>query len=288
MHIGKMLLLSCLLKCAPPVLTVAAALCSSSKTGGPFIFPTHNRGEAHEARRRFASCSSSSGAPPGQRLVGGEYSDLITIVNAYNAWDALGADADSSSGAGAGTAANTASSAKTGKTLFPCKFFMSPGGCRSGENCKFPHVGGNGDLNGAAAPMSRSDVNAAKRQFCVDNFLSQPVLEEMKLLREYFRRHLESIGFLYRPAPAPAPGVSGEAAGSSSGVADEVGDDIDFAAAAGGGAGESGADALRYGPDAGGEGRPGEAGEQSFGRAAHEKARVRESCRRCGISCCAL
>jgi len=199
MHIGKMLLVSCLLKCTPAVLTVAAALCSSSKTGGPFVYPTHARGEAHEARRRF----SGRGSPGALQLVGGEYSDLIAIVNAYSAWDAISCPASSDGKTSAASKADTSGAGAGKAALRPCKFFQSPGGCRSGASCRFPHVGGGGAANGdKSVPMSPAEVYAAKRQFCIDNFLNPAVLEEMRLLRQYFRRHLESAGFLHRASSA--------------------------------------------------------------------------------------
>lgn len=75
-HIGKMLIMGCLFKCIVPVLTIAAALCSSKS---PFVSPPpHKRAEASEAHRKFAKS--------------GENSDLLAIIHAYNAWVQIDSD----------------------------------------------------------------------------------------------------------------------------------------------------------------------------------------------------
>lgn len=69
-HIGKMLIMGCLFKCIVPVLTIAAALCSSKS---PFVSPPpHKREEASAAHRKFVKS--------------GENSDLLATIHAYNAW----------------------------------------------------------------------------------------------------------------------------------------------------------------------------------------------------------
>ena len=76
-RLGKALVYACLLRCAGPVLTVAAALST-----GRALFagvPPEKRAAADAARRRL--CATSVGAR----------SDHVSMVEAFNAWDAAAA-----------------------------------------------------------------------------------------------------------------------------------------------------------------------------------------------------
>ena len=66
-RVGKMLLYGCVLGCLDPTLTIAAVLGSRS----PFLSPLEMREEADEAKMQFSD---------------GDFSDHLTILNAYNAW----------------------------------------------------------------------------------------------------------------------------------------------------------------------------------------------------------
>jgi len=68
-HIGKLILLGAIFNCTNDVLTIAATL--STRT--PFLSPITRREEADAAKRRF----------------GYNQSDHLTMLRAYNEWDAL-------------------------------------------------------------------------------------------------------------------------------------------------------------------------------------------------------
>ncbi len=68
-RLGKMLLLSVVLQCVGPVLTIAASLSGRS----PFVAPLHAKAEANAAKRRLAGPLTS---------------DHLLLVAAYNSWAA--------------------------------------------------------------------------------------------------------------------------------------------------------------------------------------------------------
>ena len=168
-HIGKMLIMGSLFKCVEPVLTLAAALCSSSKTGNPFLYPMHNKAEAYNAHKRFSTDNIC-------RYIGGDYSDHIASINAYEEWDTL-----------------SNSSAQSSSTVVHanfnvCKFYGSINGCNKGSACRFSHA--------ASAVINSSTNVESQYEFCNRFYLNHAVLKEMKALRLYFRNQLISIGFI--------------------------------------------------------------------------------------------
>ena len=68
--IGKMLVFGALFECIEPVLTIAAGF----STKNPFLSPMNERDKAQAAKRGFSKHDS----------------DLLTVVNAYNQWSAIG------------------------------------------------------------------------------------------------------------------------------------------------------------------------------------------------------
>ncbi|KAJ7559257.1 hypothetical protein O6H91_04G075900 [Diphasiastrum complanatum] len=66
-HVGKMLIISCMLRCVDPVLTIASAVSGKS----PFLTPFQRQDEASSAKQRFSG--------PGK-------SDHLAVVAAYNGW----------------------------------------------------------------------------------------------------------------------------------------------------------------------------------------------------------
>jgi len=113
-RIGKMLIISCLLGCLEPCLTIAAALGGKS----PFVSPNNARNEAKIAHNRFVGKDTCS--------------DHLAIVNAYDTW-----------------------------------------------------------LN-----VRNSQGKTEAHTFCIKNFLSMTVLEEILLLRKDFKSYLKEAGFV--------------------------------------------------------------------------------------------
>ena len=175
-HIGKMLIMGSLFKCIEPVLTLAAALCSSSKTGNPFLYPMHNKAEVYNAHKHFSMDSVC-------RYIGGEYSDHIASINAYDEWDSLLNSPDIIVPLTAVRISNV------------CRFFLSPMGCSRGSSCKFSHEKSKAEEVAGTSCLAPTHTES-QFEFCSRYYLNHTVLKEMKALRQYFKNQLVSIGFL--------------------------------------------------------------------------------------------
>jgi ATP-dependent RNA helicase DHX57 len=89
-RIGKLMLFGAMLGCIDPVLTIAAALSYRS----PFIAPFDKRKEADESKRKFSrevmeQQARQQGRGQDAEAVKGQQSDHLTLLAAYNQWNAL-------------------------------------------------------------------------------------------------------------------------------------------------------------------------------------------------------
>jgi HrpA-like RNA helicase len=223
--LGKMLIMSCVLMCVEPMLTVAAMLCGKS----PFLTPTHlgKAEEAYRAHCRFTKRESSkkkkepptAGAPEGSQdadeeddsvasdaTIDAEIEDVEDNDVAYI--NALGHDRQLRSTPFGGSKSDSnifeipRHAKKIDKTLgsehSPIFFSDHLAAVRAYEHwlrrCKQ-----GGTSNARLAAHNSADRYAVAKEFCKKFYLSHTVFLEMHKLRELFRRQLLEAGLLTRP-----------------------------------------------------------------------------------------
>jgi HrpA-like RNA helicase len=226
--LGKMLIMSCVLMCVEPMLTVAAMLCGKS----PFLTPTHlgKAEEAYRAHCRFTKRESSkkkkeparsptAGAPEGSQdadeeddsvasdgTIDAEIEDVENNDVAYI--NSLGHDRQLRSTPVGGSKSDSnffetpRHAQKIDKTWgsehSPIFFSDHLAAVRAYEHwlrrCKQ-----GGTSNARSAGHNSGDRYAVAKAFCKNFYLSHTVFLEMHKLRELFRRQLVEAGLLTRP-----------------------------------------------------------------------------------------